>query len=163
MIDAYRGFFAASAGASAAFIGLLFVAISLIDGEKTNQKDAAWRQIVANSSFTQLINVFFVSLAGLLPSPYAVALTGCIMAVIGLIVSISLLSPTMDSDRTGRTTPTVLGIAAFGVYALELITAFGLLHNPNSQTLLDFFILSILLLYAGGLARAWGITGIKNH
>lgn len=34
MIGAYRGFFAASCGAAAAFIGLLFVALSFIDNEK---------------------------------------------------------------------------------------------------------------------------------
>ncbi|MGH7142350.1 MAG: hypothetical protein ACREF5_02680 [Candidatus Saccharimonadales bacterium] len=66
MIDAYRSFFTASAGASAAFIGLLFVAVSFIDSEKVDEAVQLWRRVVANSSFAQLIDVFFVSLASLL-------------------------------------------------------------------------------------------------
>lgn len=163
MLEAYRGFFAASAGASAAFIGLLFVALSFIDSGKASEKEIAWRRIIASSSFSQLTNVFFVSLVGLLPDPRNFAFTGCAMAILGLLASLLLLPPTLNRDRAGRTTPTALGIVAVGVYILEFITALGLLRSPNDQGMLNHFILAIMLLYAGALARAWEITGIKDR
>lgn len=163
MIDSYRGFFAASTGASAAFIGLLFVAVSFIDNEKVNETTRAWRRIIANSSFSQLIDVFFVSLMGLLPDPHNFALAGCVMAILGLLVSIRLLPQTVNREKTGRGTPTVLGLVAVAVYILQLITSIGLLQNPNNQRLLDYFIVAIIFLYAGALARAWEVTGVKNR
>lgn len=163
MIEAYRGFFGASAGASAAFIGLLFVALSFIDSEKMSEKVKNWRRIMANSSFAQLVNVFFVSIAALLPDPRNFALIGCLMAGLGLVVSIRLLPQTVNQERTGRSTPTILGLVATSVYVLELITAAGLLHSPNNQKMLDYFIVAIIFLYAGALARAWEITGIKSR
>ncbi|HSW79629.1 MAG TPA: hypothetical protein VLG47_02525 [Candidatus Saccharimonadales bacterium] len=162
MIEGYRAFFAASAGASAAFIGLLFVALSFIDSGNVDEKVKSWRRILANSSFSQLINIFFVSLLGLLPDPHNFALVGAIMALLGIVVSVRLLPQTMDREKTGRNTPTRIGILAVGAYVLELICCIGLLHNPQSQTMFNYLILSIIILYAGALARAWEITGIKR-
>lgn len=163
MVETYRNFFIASTSASAAFIGLLFVALSFIENEKANETVKTWRRIIANSSLSQLVNIFFVSLYGLLPDPHNLALVGCVMAVLGLLVSMRLLPRTIDSDRTGRSTPTILGLIAVGAYILELITGILLLHNPNNQHAFNYFILALILLYTGALARAWEITGIKQR
>jgi hypothetical protein len=163
MIEAYREFFVASVGASAAFIGLLFVALSFIDDENTNQKIRNWRHIMANSTFAQLANVFFVSLAGLLPASRDVAVVGCVMAVLGFVASLRLLPQTTDQERTGRRTPTLLGLAAVGVYVLEFVTGLWLLHWSGGSTVFSCFILAIILLFAGALARAWEITGAKSR
>lgn len=163
MIDGYRGFFAASAGASAAFIGLLFVALSYIDSERINDTTKAWRRIIASSSFAQLINIFFVSLMALLPDPHNFALAGCVMAVLGLLISIRLLPQTIDYKRTNRRAPTILGLLAVAVYVLQFVTGLGLIHNPNSQSYMSYFVLAMMLLYAGALARAWEVAGIKSR
>ncbi len=163
MIDGYRGFFAASTGASAAFIGLLFVALSFIDSERVNETTKAWRRIIANSSFSQLVNIFFVSLMGLSPDPHNFALVGCVMAVLGILVSFRLLPQTVDHKRTGRKTPSILGLIAVAAYILQFATGIGLLHNPNNQSMFNYFIVAIILLYAGALARAWEVTGIKSR
>ena len=56
-----------SAGAAAALIGLLFVAISIAP-EHTILEDAPIeRQGVASSTFTALVNAFFISVAALIP------------------------------------------------------------------------------------------------
>lgn len=163
MIEAYRGFFAASVGASSAFIGLLFVALSFIDIEKVDAKLRTWRRIIASSAFSQLVNIFFVSISGLLPDPHSVAIAGCVMAGLGLVTSIRLLPRTINREQTGRHSPTILGLLAVGAYCLQFVTGFGLLHHPGSKTLFNYFIVSILILYAGALARAWEITGIKRR
>ena len=163
MIEAYRGFFGASATAAAAFLGLLFVALSFIDAERVDDKDRVWRGIMAGSAFAQLVNVFFVSLMGLTPGIKSLAFTGCVMAVFGLFVAFRLLFHTVDSERTGRNRPSVLGIVAVGAYTLQLVTGILLLRNSNSQTVMDWFIAALIILYAGALARAWEITGLKRR
>lgn len=163
MIDIYDNFFVASVGASAAFIGLLFVALSFIDDEKTDEKVRNWRRIIANSCFAQLINVFFVSLVGLLPNGRSIALAGCIMSVLGLAISFRLLPQTTDRQHTGRRAPSLIGLAAVGVYSLELVCSVWLLKDVHNQRAMSLFMFALLLLYAGALARAWEISGAKNY
>jgi hypothetical protein len=163
MLDAYTGFFTANVGASAAFIGLLFVALSFINTAQVEEATRAWRRIIANSSFSQLVNIFFVSVAGLLPDARNFALMCCAMGVLGLAVAIRLLPQTTAWEKTGRSTPTVLGLVATGAYLLELVAGIGLLRNPASQTWLSCVILVVIVLYAGALARAWEITGFKHQ
>jgi len=163
MIGSYREFFVASTGASAAFIGLLFVALSFINNENIDEKARAWRRIIASSSFSQLVDVFFVSLIGLLPDPHNLGFAGCVMAIVGLLVSLRLLPKTIDSQKTGRRAPASLGLITVLAYILQLGTSISLLHNPQSQKAYDYLILALILLYAGALARAWEITGIKRR
>lgn len=163
MFDAYRAFFAASVGASAAFIGLLFVALSFIDSAQVEESTRTWRRILANSSFAQLVNIFFVSMAGLLPDPHNFALVAVVMGALGLGVSVRLLPKTIAREKTGRGTPTVLGLIATGAYLMELVTGIGLMRQPDDQQLLSYLIVVLILLYAGALARAWEITGIQRH
>jgi len=162
-MDAYREFFSASVSASAAFIGLLFVALAYIDSANVQEITRAWRRIIASSSFAQLTNIFFVSLAALLPDPHNAALVGCVMAVLGLVVAWRLLPQTVKFENTGRRAPTLLGLTAVAAYLLQLGCAVGLLRNPNQPQLLSYFVLAIIILYTGALARAWEITGIKRR
>ena len=161
MFDAYRGFFTASAGASAAFIGLLFVALSFIDEANVDEATRSWRRIMANSSFAQLVNIFFVSMAGLLPDPHNFAPVGIVMGVLGMGVAIRLL-PHVTAIN-GRRIPTVLGLIATAGYLLEIVTGIGLLRSPQDPQLMSYFVLAIIILYAGALSRAWEVTGIKRR
>jgi hypothetical protein len=163
MIGSYYEFFSASASASAAFIGLLFVAVSFIDNEKVDEVTQNWRRILANSSFSQLVNIFFVSLASLIPESHSFAMVGLVMSVLGLLVSLKLLPKTVQQEKTGRSSPTRLGLIAVAAYLLQLVTSIGLIQHPDNKTLLNYFVLAIIILYAGALARAWEITGIRKH
>lgn len=163
MIDAYRGFFGASATASAAFIGLLFVAVTFIDSEKVNDTTQRWMGVVATSSFAQLVNVFFISLVGLLPGARDFAIAGVIMSILGILIAFKLLAPALNGVKPGRRSPTALGLLAVGAYILQLVASIGLVNNPNNQTLIDLFIAALLILFAGALLRAWGLTSIRKH
>ncbi|MGH7142349.1 MAG: hypothetical protein ACREF5_02675 [Candidatus Saccharimonadales bacterium] len=85
------------------------------------------------------------------------------MAVLGILVAFKLLVPTLNGVRPGHRSPTVLGLITVGAYILQLITDIGLLHNPHNESLLIYFVLAIIVLYAGALARAWEITDIRRH
>src|SRR5205823_252942 len=60
-------FFAASMGAAAALLGLLFVAVSIAPERTVGAGAPIERQMVAESVFTALINAFFVSMGGASP------------------------------------------------------------------------------------------------
>jgi hypothetical protein len=163
VISAYTAFFAASAGAAAAFIGLLFVALSFIDSADASEKDRAWRRIMASSSFAQLTNIFFVSLVGLTPDIRNVAVAAMVMAVLGMLVAIQLLPKTVDINHSGRTRPSALGLIAACAYIVEFVAGVGLVHNQHDPSAVRYLIISMFILYAGALARAWEITGIKRR
>ena len=163
MFSDYESFFAASTGASAAFIGLLFVALSFIDSAKSKEKTKNWRRIIANSSYAQLVDIFFVSLVALTPDPKNTYVTGCVMAAIGLIASIRLLPQTIHNEKSGHDRPTLLGLIAVGAYVTQFVTGIGLLQRPDNKLVIRLFVLAIIILYAGALARAWEITGIKRR
>src|SRR5262245_17472817 len=65
MFDSYSNFFLVSAGASAAFIGLLFVSLTITNVEETDQRAKTNRDALAGSAFAQLLDAFFVSMGGL--------------------------------------------------------------------------------------------------
>jgi hypothetical protein len=163
MTSGYTAFFAASAGAAAAFIGLLFVALSFIDSEDASERDRSWRRIMASSAYAQLTNVFFVSLVGLTPGIRSAAITACVFGVLGLFVAIQLLPKTIDINHSGRTRPSVLGLIAVAAYVIELVAGFDLALNSSGSNAMGYLVVAMCILYAGALARAWEIAGIKRH
>src|SRR5437762_10203432 len=64
---AFETFFLASSGASAALIGLLFVAVSIAPERVFGSDAEAVRQAQALSAFTALANAFFISMSSLIP------------------------------------------------------------------------------------------------
>src|SRR5260370_22343121 len=64
---AFANFFIASAGAGAALVGLLFVAVSIAPEQLVTRRAPMERQAVAGSAFTALMNAFFISLVALIP------------------------------------------------------------------------------------------------
>jgi hypothetical protein len=101
----FTSFFVASAGAGAALVGLLFVAISVNPGRNAGPSAPPERQAVAASAFTALINAFFFSLAALIAADSlgAIAITVSIFSIIardqrqklingGVLVAVSIVS-----------------------------------------------------------------------
>jgi hypothetical protein len=64
----YGPFFAASAAAAAALVGLLFVAVAVAPERIIKREAPPERQAVAESAFTALVNAFFISMGGLVPA-----------------------------------------------------------------------------------------------
>ncbi len=63
----FLNFFIASASAGAALVGLLFVAVSIAPEIIVTRRAPVERQAVAGSTFTALLNGFFISLVALIP------------------------------------------------------------------------------------------------
>src|SRR5262249_40719098 len=62
----FTTFFLASAGAGAALVGLLFVAVSVNPGRNAGPSAPPERQAVSASAYTALINALFISLVSLI-------------------------------------------------------------------------------------------------
>ena len=65
MVGHYENFFVASAGASAAILGLLVVAVSVVNADDANPTTRELRIVLAGSAYVALIDIFFVSIVAL--------------------------------------------------------------------------------------------------
>ena len=163
MLERYSNFFIASAGASAAFIGLLFVSLTIADTAERDERARTNRDALAGSAFVQLLDAFFVSIGGLADEVRIFAGLGVGMAILGLWTTSRLLPGVIRAGNWARNAPVrtsniALPIASIVVYALQLVFAIGVLFYPDNSALLRLSVLVLLGLYAGAVARAWKIT-----
>jgi hypothetical protein len=61
----YESFFSASAGASAAILGLLVVGVSVVNADDADPTTRELRTVLAGSAFVVLVDIFFVSIVAL--------------------------------------------------------------------------------------------------
>jgi hypothetical protein len=65
VVGHYESFFGASAGASAAILGLLVVAVSIVNADDADPTTRELRTVLAGSAFVVLVDIFFVSIVAL--------------------------------------------------------------------------------------------------
>jgi len=152
-------FFLASAGASAAFIGLLFVALTIVLGRLPAGSSLAGRELsLATSSYTALVVIFFISLAGLIPG----ANLAWLMVALGWLGILSSLrdkltqriqakSGAQNAAITGTLTSIYIALMTFGLYSATF-------DHEHIKPSIMFTILSIL--YIAALNRAWSLVGV---
>ena len=83
----YEMFFAASAGASAAILGLLVVAVSVVNADDSDAKTRERRTVLAGSAFLALVDAFFVSTIALTGGADAFGIANLVMAMVGLLAT----------------------------------------------------------------------------
>lgn len=162
MIRSFSTYFVASAGASAAFIGLLFVAMAIEKGEQRDAAMTARRRALSDSSYNHLLNIFFVSLVGLLGEVRLLGGVSVLMAALCLW-NISQVLPGVV--RTGnwaargswRHAAVVLPVTSILMFAFQILMGILLLIHPASALTLRVALLTQVGTYAGALARAWYI------
>ncbi len=145
--------FSASVGAAAALIGLLFVAISIAPGNVFGAGADSAKRADAVGAFTALANVFFVSLAGLIPNAtgYAVLLTA-VISIVRIVQADVAAARRWPGPRPWRER----GAISIVLYLLE--GAIGLrmvLHATSGETLTYI----IFVLYSYALGVAWKLLG----
>lgn len=157
--SAYSSFLVASTQASAALIGLLFVAVSIAPERVFGTGSEATRRAMALSSFTALANVFFVSFGSLIPD-----LTFGIMVVVAGAVAMSQTLSLLRMLGNWRHEHTLVrGLTLFavsvGIYLYEVIVGVQLLYSPSNGGLYTAIESLMLGIFAVGLARAWELLG----
>jgi hypothetical protein len=159
----FANFFLASAGAGAALIGLLFVAISIAP-ERTVQREApVERRAVAGSAFTALVNAFFISLGGLIPGA---SLGGIVLTMSTLaLVNSARLGWTLRRGQPGALAAVrrlTLLVVSLVVYGLEWWYALQLQRAPADSSLVYTLAWLVLTVYGIGLTRAWELLGASR-
>jgi hypothetical protein len=161
MPQEFDTFFATSAGASAALIGLLFVAVSKAEpGSVFGREARADRHAAAAGAFTGLADAFFVSLGALIPGANigGIVLVVAAVALLGTLgLGRELWRRRFDGRRAGRGALLVLG--GFAVYGLQLWYAYSLLGAPSDKDYLSALAFLLLGAYVVGLGRAWELLG----
>lgn len=160
----YHDFLIACVGASASFIGLLFVALSLVITRKGESVELEFSdRRLAESAFTALANVFFVCLVALMPDTN-IGIGAIVMALIGVRSSWLLFKRAKDIQKEGGGYPkreVFWIIASLVIYLVQGIYAVRLLMHPLNAADLNMMTTIIITLFAAGLARSWELTGIK--
>src|SRR2546430_1019318 len=85
----FQPFFVASVAASSALIGLLFVSVSIAPERIFGEGADPRKQALAVSAFSALANVFFISMASLIPG----VLLGLVVTIVAAASSAQLLGP----------------------------------------------------------------------
>lgn len=164
----FNGFFSASAGASAAILGLLVVAVSIVNRDDDDETTRDRRTVLAGTAFVTLVDIFLVSIVALTGGPLVVALSSLVMALVGLLATSRLIPMARRAGNFSRGFPTrrrnlLFATASVGGYSLQLIVSAALLADTQSAFLLAVSVLVIVLLYCSALARVWEVTGITRR
>lgn len=162
----YKDFFISSTGASAALIGLLFVAIAVEPRSIVGEESHFESRSTASSAFVALSNLFFISLAGTVPRTN-IGLVAIVMAVfLGLpnTVGIGVNLTRERSWQRGRLSFSVgLVISSLVIYALEIYYGWRLRQDPNGVGYLDSLTTAMIVAYGVALARAWDLLGAREQ
>jgi hypothetical protein len=164
----YESFFTASAGASAAILGLLVVALSVVNADDADPTTRELRTVLAGSAFVVLVDIFFVSIVALTGGPVLLGLSSVAMAAIGLLATRRLIP---RAKRAGNFAPSSrsrtlnLAFASMSVvgYSAQLGLAVALLADTHSAALQRALVLVIVAFYGSALGRAWEVTGITRR
>jgi hypothetical protein len=159
----FVAFFSASTGAGAALVGLLFVAVSIAPEHIVAQDAPIERQAVAASTFTAMVNAFFISISALVPGT-GMAIVTLIVSASSIVSSLSLAWHLLRQQRTwlGRLRGAFLVLVALALYGYEFADAFTLVRDPHNVSAV-FFLAGLLIgVYGLGLARAWQLLGARR-
>jgi hypothetical protein len=164
----YESFFITSAGASAAILGLLVVAVSVVNADDANPRTRELRTVLAGSAFVTLVDIFIVSIVALTGGAVVFGLSSLAMATVGLLATRSLIprakrAGNFSRDAATRTLNIAFASISVVVYPVQLGLAAALVANTRSAALQQALVLVIVALYCSALGRAWVVTGITRR
>jgi hypothetical protein len=168
VVSHYGSFFITSAGASAAILGLLVVAVSVVNADDSNPTTRELRTVLAGSAFVALVDIFIVSMVALTGGSFVLGLSSLAMAVVGLLATRRLVPRAMRAgnfSRASQTRTLNIAFASMSVvcYSAQLGLAAALLADVHSGALQHGLVLIIVALYGSALGRAWVVTGISRR
>ena len=164
----YESFFITSAGASAAILGLLVVAVSVVNADDANPITRELRTVLAGSAFLALVDIFIFSIVALTGGSVVFGLSSLAMAAVGLLATRRLIPRAKRAGNFARSSQTrTLNIAFASIsvvaYSAQLLLALALLANAQSSALQRALVLVIVALYGSALGRTWVVTGITRR
>jgi hypothetical protein len=164
----YENFFIASTGASAAILGLLVVAVSVVNADDADSTTRERRTVLAGSAFLTLVDIFIVSIVALTGGSVVFGLSSLAMATVGLLATSRLIPRAGRAGNFSRGFQTrrlnlAFATISVGGYSVQLALAVALLADTESTALQRALVLVIVALYCSALGRAWEVTGITRR
>ena len=164
----YENFFIASSGASAAILGLLVVAVTVVNADDENPATRELRTVLAGSAFMALVDIFLVSIVALTGGSVVFGLSSLAMGAFGLLATRQLIprarrAGNFSRDSRTRTLNIAFASISTAAYSVQLGVAIALLANTRSAALQHALVLVIVALYCSALGRAWVVTGITRR
>ncbi|HKW72386.1 MAG TPA: hypothetical protein VJQ08_06120 [Candidatus Dormibacteraeota bacterium] len=156
---AYQNFVIASTQASAALIGLLFVAITLAPERVFGEQAESGRQARALSAFTALANIFFISFSILIPD-VNVGLVVTLVGGVSILQTLGLLLLLRHWSSQGVLWRSLfLFLGSLAIYGGEIAVGVQIWNKPANPGALSGILELLLGAFAIGLGRAWEILG----
>ncbi|MBS1863105.1 MAG: hypothetical protein JSS68_15500 [Actinobacteria bacterium] len=151
--EQWKDLFVATAGASAALLGLLFVAVSINLERILSYRGLPERAL---ETLLLLLAVLIVSICGLMPGQSHVAFGAEILGVASLMIAISVRLPILSGDATGREA-FQWKMSRWGLRAVSMVPLWlaGLFEPLQVAGALYWLGAGICLAIAGAVASAW--------
>jgi hypothetical protein len=168
VVGHFEDFFIASAGASAAILGLLVVAVSVVNADDANPRTRELRTVLAGSAFVALVDIFMVSIVTLTGGPVVFGLTSLVMAAVGLVATRRLIPRARQAGNFSRNSQTRTLNIAFALlsvvaYTAQVVLAVALLQHTGNSVLQRALVFVLVALYCSALGRTWVVTGISRR
>jgi hypothetical protein len=168
LVGHYESFFVTSAGASAAILGLLVVAVSVVNADDANPRTRELRTVLAGSAFVALVDIFLVSIVALTGGSVVFGLSSLAVATGGLLATVRLVPRAKRAGNfargfRARNLNIAFACVSAVAYSLQFGLALALLEDSQSTALQRALVLIIVALYCSALGRAWVVTGISRR
>jgi hypothetical protein len=162
--DSYRAFFAAEAGASAALVGLLFVAISVAADRIVGDRAPIVEQARASSALTAFIIPLALSLVSLLPGA-RLGIPATIVSFAGILFVAATVRRYLSVDKGNREDPR--GLVGLIGFTLVVVVIFGYgivgIIHPNSTAPTAAIAGATVACVLLGVDRAWALIGGRGR
>ncbi len=156
---AFTNYFIASVGASAALIGLLFVAVTVAPERIFGQDRKARDLVLASSAFMALLDAFFISLVALIPGTN-LGYVAVLMGGLALLNTLSLGRHLwVDRNHTPFTQVVTLLVGGIVIYVYEMGFGVALLRSDRDTQAVTGLTYLLLGSYGLGVARTWKLLG----
>jgi hypothetical protein len=158
--DTYTAFFAAEAGASAALVGLLFVAMTVASDKVLGERAGIVEQARASSALTAFIIPLALSLVALLPGAH-LGIPAVIVSFAGLLFVAATLRRFFSVDKAHRESwRGLLGLFGF-TFVIAIIFGYGIVGivSPNATGPTAAIATASIACVLLGVDRAWALIG----
>ena len=162
VVEPFHEFFLASAGVAGAFIGLLFVAISVAPQRVIGEGADPAHRIRASAALTAFTNALSISLFALIPS-VGLGGTTTVVGVAGLLFVVASLLSVVRLRRSTtisfRDVSFLVGLLV--IFVSEIIAGVHLIEEDQTSAVSSIAILTVVC-FLVGIARAWELIGASS-
>jgi hypothetical protein len=158
----FQNFFLAIAGASAALIGLLFVAVSVAPEQVLGPKARALHQIRATMALTAFGSTLVMSLLALLPRAH-IGLPATIIGTVGVLFVLTSLHDLRTAAHDPSRRRALILLTTYVLVNLFLISSgIRLLVQPHDLQPVSDTAYAAVALIALGIDRSWELVGGRS-